>query len=91
MPADVLASQHRGVCADLAADDVFEAADKALGDGRRADDEAENQTLVIGDVVSFDVKCGGDKHKCDDVSRNLRSPPVCASARAIPDPSETAS
>jgi hypothetical protein len=51
---------HLRVRADFAADEGFEAAENALGDGRGADDDAPHNAKVLLDAVAFDCEGGGD-------------------------------
>ena len=51
---------HFGVGADASADEGFESAEDALGDGGGADDDSPDDTFVFDDAVAFDGEGGGD-------------------------------
>ena len=44
----------------MAADDGFQSAEDALGDGGGADDDAANDAELLADAIAFDGEGGGD-------------------------------
>src|ERR1044071_1286054 len=54
---------HLGVGADLASHNLFEAAEDALADRRRAHDDAAHDALVLGDAVPLDRHGGRGQYR----------------------------